>query len=186
MTRALLRAGARVVAVEPQRLYAEQIDKRATVEVAAVGRERGEAVLRLAPGAPELATVSPGWVQTIKTRFPQFQFSERITVPVTTMDDLIERHGTPVFCKIDAEGNDAEVIGGLSWPVKALSVEYAQEAVDVPLRVINLLGDLGRYQFALSKGRSLRLSPWISAEKARHALAGLPGLACGDLYARLM
>jgi FkbM family methyltransferase len=185
-TTALLRAGARVVAVEPQPDYAARIDKRATVECVAVGSTAGTAKLRLAPGAPELATLSQAWEKTIATRFPQFPYSGEITVPIVTLDHLIRKHGRPVFCKIDAEGYDAEVIAGLSEPITALSFEFAMEALDVALRAMRLLSELGQYRFAYSLGRSMKLSSWLDFVEAEAALRGLVGMAWGDVYARLV
>jgi FkbM family methyltransferase len=182
-TKALLRIGARVVAVEPQPEYAGRIDKGAAVELCAVGSSPGEAPLRLAPGAPELATLSDQWIESIGTRFPEFSHTEKISVPVTTLDALIDKYGEPAFCKIDTEGYDAEVIEGLSSPIRALCFELAMEALEVPFRSMGLLSQLADYQFAFSLGQSMTLSPWTSRIDAETSIRQLGAMSWGDVYA---
>lgn len=46
-----------------------------------------------------------------------------ISVPTETLDMAIEKFGTPEYIKIDVEGNEKEVISGLSKPVRFLSFE---------------------------------------------------------------
>jgi FkbM family methyltransferase len=43
---------------------------------------------------------------------------------MTTLDELIGKHGVPVFIKIDVEGFEEAVLQGLSQPVRALSFEF--------------------------------------------------------------
>jgi hypothetical protein len=156
------------------------------VECVAVGSAPGRAKLRLAPGAPELATLSQAWETSIATRFPQFPYIGETTVSVITLDQLIAKYGRPVFCKIDVEGYDAEVVAGLSEPITALSCEFAMEALDVAFRAMSLLSELGDYRFAYSLGRSMTLSSWMDFVEAEAALRGLAGMAWGDVYARVV
>ena len=46
-----------------------------------------------------------------------------ISVPTETLDMAIEKFGNPEYIKIDVEGNEKEVIAGLSKPVRFLSFE---------------------------------------------------------------
>jgi FkbM family methyltransferase len=183
-TDVFLALGARVVAVEPQEKYAAQITPRAVVETIALGATRGTATLMRADGAPELATVSTSWVQSIHERFPEHPYTDAIEVPMETLDDLIDRHGIPSFCKIDAEGHDAEVIRGLSTPLRALQCEFASESAEVPAEAIRLLSDLGDYSFSLSHGSAMRHSDWMTAERTLDVLDGLARGGWGDLLAR--
>lgn len=175
--------GARVVAVEPQAKYAALITRRAVVETVAVGSTRGRATLMLADGAPELATVSTDWVESIHERFPDHAYTDTVSVPMETLDILIGRHGLPSFCKIDAEGHDAEVIRGLSTPLRGFQCEFAAEATDVPAEAIRLLSVLGDYSFALSYGTSMKRSDWMTGERTTGMLRHLARDAWGDLLA---
>lgn len=46
-----------------------------------------------------------------------------ISVPTETLDMAIKKFGTPDYIKIDVEGNEKEVIAGLSIPIRFLSFE---------------------------------------------------------------
>jgi FkbM family methyltransferase len=183
-TEVFLALGARVIAVEPQATFAALITQRAVIEALAVGATRGTVTLMLANGAPELATVSANWVESIRERFPRHPYTDAIEVPMETLDDLIERHGVPSFCKIDAEGHDAEVVRGLSTPLRAVQCEFAAEAADVPVELIRLLSLLGDYSFAISHGTSMKRSDWMTAESMTDVLRHLEHDAWGDLLAR--
>jgi FkbM family methyltransferase len=117
---------------------------------------------------------------------PQVPYIGETTVLVITLDQLIAKYGRPVFCKIDVEGYDAEVVAGLSEPITALSCEFAIEALDVALRAMSLLSELGDYRFAYSLGRSMTLSSWMDFVEAEAALRRLAGMAWGDVYARVV
>src|SRR5690606_17525326 len=70
-TSALLRVGARVVAVEPQPAFAAFLRRRfrrypqVTVIAAALGPAAGRTRLHLSAAAPTVATVSPEWIERV-------------------------------------------------------------------------------------------------------------------------
>ena len=195
-TRALLDAGARCVALEPQPAFASLLarsfarEPRVTLETLAVGAAPGTATLHVSRRHPTVSTLSGEWIGEVgaSAGFERVRWDETVEVPVTTLDALIERHGVPDFCKIDVEGMEAEILAGLSVPVPLVAVEYVPAALGVARACVDRLGALGDYGFDLVRGEGARFAHgrWLGANEARAALdeAAADG-ASGDLYARL-
>ena len=191
---AFRRLGARVVACEPnpalvatlRRLYGN--DDKVTLEPVALGATSGEIDMRINSDNPTVSTASrefvsasqgaPGWEgQT---------WDEAISVPVTTLDTLIARHGAPAFIKIDVEGFEAEALAGLSRAVAALSFEFTTIQRGVAHACLARCQELGylRYNAALGESQTLAHDDWQSAEAIGRWLDALPMEAnSGDVYA---
>ena len=195
-TRCWRRLGARVVAVEPQpdlvrllrMLYRN--DSAVAIEPIALGREPGVATLLASEATPTVSTLSRAWIEQVRAGagFERVRWTRKIEVPVGTLDQLIERHGVPAFIKIDVEGYEAEVIAGLTTPVRALSFEYLASARGVAIACIERLATLGTYSYRWSAGESHRLveGHWLDAREMTDTLEALPADAgSGDVYARL-
>jgi len=190
------RLGARVVAVEPQpdfirilrRLYGR--DRGVAIVPAAVSRVAGEATLLVSERTPTVTTLSNTWAERVGAdpAFRGVAWAPGARVPVTTLDALIAAHGCPDFVKVDVEGYEAEVLAGLSTPVRALSFEYLAAARDIALACVDRLSALGDYEYNLSPGESHRFAAprWLAAAAIRSTLLGLaPDAGSGDIYARL-
>ncbi|MFD0532872.1 FkbM family methyltransferase [Actinomadura luteofluorescens] len=118
--------GARVVAVEPQpdclrvlRLFFGR-DRGVALVPGAAGAEPGRARLALSTATPTVSSMSPGWIKAVTTDrgFARVRWDRSVGVEVTTLDELIAVHGVPAFCKIDVEGFEADVLAGLSRPLR--------------------------------------------------------------------
>jgi FkbM family methyltransferase len=192
-TQFFLQLGARVVAVEPQprcvaRLREIRSDNLA-IEELALGAAPGTATLRIAQ-ASYVSSLAHGWIERVREsgRFAELDWRDTLEVRVSTLDELIARHGTPAFCKIDVEGYEAEVIEGLSQPLPAVSFEFTAEWSEAAERTLARLELLGFTQFNFSVGESLRLEwpEWRDAETLRAFLASAQQqeLFWGDVYAR--
>lgn len=195
-TAAFSALGARVVSLEPHpdlvpwltRMVGRRPD--VTVRAEAVGRERGSARLAVSDATPTLSTLADGWRERIVTENPTFRgarWNRSVEVPVTTLDALIDRYGEPAFCKVDVEGHEAEVLAGLSRPLRALSVEFVRGGLDVAVACVRRLDTLDTYEFNAIRGedRSYALASWTDAAGAIAWLeAGAAGASSGDLYAR--
>lgn len=188
------RLGARVLAVEPQpgpglviRML-HGLDRKVTLLPAAVGAQDGELELRVNSRNPTVSTASLDFVAAAKGA-PGWEgqvWDSVIRVPMVTLDSLIGRFGTPAFVKIDVEGFEDAVIGGLSKALPTLSFEFTTISRDVAQRCVDLIEALGSYQFNVALGETQRFvfEHPTDAQTLLAYLNDLPHEAnSGDVYA---
>lgn len=114
-----LEAGAHVICIEPQANCCEILQKKyessSRVRIVSKGLSyyNGTISFSVCSQANTISTCSKEW-QTSSRFTGDYVWDKQITIPVTTLDDLIEQFGKPIFCKIDVENYEFEVLKGLN------------------------------------------------------------------------
>jgi len=187
---ALLEAGARVVAFEPNpRVLPElkarcQQGKNWSLVAAAVGSGAANTTF-YARELHELSSLSDSWEgsETVAT----------YTVPVVTLDSAIQRFGAPIFCKLDVEGWELEVLLGLSQPVPLLSFEFHldERGIAKTTACLERLAQFGPAHVNVTADESSRFhfKEWIPLQEFIAWFPGdlshtLPGYLFGDIFIR--
>lgn len=191
--RAALDAGARVVAVEPQpacravlrRLYGKT--DRVSLVPEAIGAAPGRTTLHVSRRNPTVSSTDAGWIETVgrDPGFARVRWDAAVDVPVTTLDQLIDRFGEPAYCKVDVEGSEAAVLAGLGRPLPRLSFEALTAAPDATRACLDRLAELGDYRFNLleGEGTAFALEAWVDGPTLLQRLERAP--AHVDVHARL-
>jgi FkbM family methyltransferase len=182
----LLRAGARVVAVEPQPGCVAQLRancghrRRLTVVQAVVGRAAGTATLHLRPHHAS-SSLRADWLgHAVGT----------LRVPMVTLASLVERHGSPDYLKIDVEGVEEEVLATLPHPLPLVSFEYLRDELGRVAACLEMVAPDGRGEVNLTLPGPLRfaLPAWMPLDEFRATmadrLAGPGAPAWGDVWVR--
>jgi len=200
-TRAFLKIGATVIAVEPQDICMQKLlnkyrnNNKVFLVHKALGSKEGKGNLMLS-SSHTVSSMSKEWIDCIKdsdmffTSTSAFQWHKTVSVPITTLDKLIEKYGRPTLCKIDVEGFEYQVIKGLSQPVKMISFEFTPtpEFISLAIKSIRHLSTIGNVKFNYSYGESmtLALSKWVNTGKICNILSSIPRKTAfsGDIYAR--
>ena len=193
--RAFAALGCRVVALEPQPDFARVLralfsrSSQIVVVEAAVSDAPGRVTLSLSERTPTVTTLAPKWrdARAREAGFAGVEWNRSIEVEATTLDLLIERFGAPAFVKIDCEGSETAILGGLTLAVSALSFEYLPWTPEEAEACVARLNSLGPYEFNWSAGESSRLASdgWLSGRELLEALRTPDAQRRpGDVYAR--
>ncbi|MBF0593931.1 MAG: FkbM family methyltransferase [Candidatus Omnitrophica bacterium] len=145
-----LRLGAKVVAVEPQEecfIFLKNIYRNNPNVVLinkALDSNSGLRKEMFISEANALSSLSLDFVEHAgKTAWKGYTWNGRQAVMTDTLDALIALHGVPVFCKIDVEGYEHNVIQGLKRLIPVISFESTPLTRESTFKVLDHLSGLG-------------------------------------------
>ncbi len=186
--------GAKVICIEPQQKCVEQLQSRfkdnEDIVIIPKGLSDKEEVITLYTSAASsvIATMSDKWKS--EGRFAEnTHWDESKEVEVTTLDTLIAGYGLPVFCKIDVEGFEKNVIRGLTHKIPVVSFEFTKEFLKDAIDCLNLLENLGPIEVNYSLGESMLFANqvFLSKEKCIAQITNNPDkLLWGDFYVKFL
>ena len=186
--------GAMVVAVEPNSDCLRHIKiayamERIEVIQAAVGARNGLAVINLSDERDDLSSLSQEWIGVMEREHEEYKglWAKQATVPLLTLDTLIERYGIPDFIKIDVEGYEEFVLDGLSAQPPLLSFEINPARPDVTMRCLDksAFGPESVFNFALGDPTGLELADWVKKEEMKAIVGALQKREKhGDVFVR--
>ena len=185
----LLRMGARVVAVDPQPAAMRELKAR-------LGHNKNltcvEAGVADKPGQLNLYLHDQVGTTSMLQDWSAGKTTGKITVPVTTLDDLIARFGVPKYCKIDVEGFELNVLQGLNKKIRLLSLEFHSDPKNMTItsRCLNLLEQQGDIEINIISFRNYEFAwqKWVLRNdferKFAAELSDNPAFAYGDIFIR--
>jgi FkbM family methyltransferase len=199
-TEIFLKLGARVVAVEPQDICMQELEKkycnnkRVVLIKKAISDNQGEEKIMISD-SHTLSSMSNEWINSIKSSemffvsTQAFSWQKSAKVQVTTLSNLIKEYGNPAFCKIDVEGYEYKVLKSLSDPIKMVSFEFTptQEFILSAINTVEHLASIGKVKFNYSFGESISLvlNKWVGPDVISNILLNLSKKTpiSGDIYA---
>jgi FkbM family methyltransferase len=192
-TTAFLSLGAgKVIAVEPTPGVFENVrDNRLTVLGIAVGQMQGRMTFNLS-NYSTMNSLSADWLEKVAKNVPGGpapKWIGRIEVEVSTLDKLIEDYGMPDFIKIDVEGNELEVLRGLTKAPRFLSFEFHSESFEAAISCVqqSCFPPEARFNYIIGEpyGKvKLELAEWCGANLMVRFIKSK--LSSGGLYGDIL
>ncbi len=184
--------GATVVAIEPTSYCVNYLkalfvdDPKVIVLPVALGEKEGTGEININEKLPVLSTMSNKWINN--SRFSENNlWNKKETITITTLDSLISKYGTPVFCKIDVEGFEYEVISGLSSSIPFISFEFMYEFIEDTMKILDKINDLypGEFNFNVGEEMDLFQKTWSNKQSLLSSLRNENNPTLwGDIYVR--
>jgi FkbM family methyltransferase len=193
LTRVFESIGAKVIAVEPNPDCLRHIELTTSTESvktlqAAIGEKGGLGVIQVSDRKDKMSSLSESWREAMSNENSHFVglWKRELTVPIVTLDSMVERFGRPFYVKIDVEGYEEQVLKGLSYCPPLLSFEFNKSFFDPALRSLESpLFEQAEFNFTLVDPAGFELHEWVNLNTLKRALVELGnGKGLGDIFVR--
>ena len=162
----LIKNNINVIMFEPQPECLKELNKlylnNPLVKIVpkALGKFIGKMDLNINTKEPTVSTLAKHWQLG---RFSHFKWDQKITIEITTLDEMIKKFGSPNYIKIDVEGFEYDVLLGLSKKAGIISFEFTSEFINDAYKCIDHLISLNYSQFNFSLGERQKFySKWTN------------------------
>ena len=195
-TEAWLALGAQVVCIEPQSDRMARIEKRfvgnnnlRTIRKA-IGNAKHMGIMRVNDATPGAGTLTENVARMAISRNDPLSknWEKEEPVEITTLDEIINQHGLPDFCQINAKGYEVEILQGLNHSLRSLAFGYLAHAPQYALDCLTQLERFGDYEFKWTYADESEFAAprWVNVHAIRTVLRGFHAHErSGDIYARL-
>lgn len=192
----ILKLGARVVAVEPQKECIKYLKikfgNKINIVDKALGSAKGVKEIYVSDKHNTISSFSEDWIDSVKSsgRFQNSNWEKGEQIEMTTFDEVIKKYGQPVFAKIDVEGFELDVLMGLSAALQYVSVEYTvPEQTNKVIDCIKRLCEINPHiECNYSKGEEMQLAlnKWLSVNEMLELVQSknFNDTRFGDIYVR--
>lgn len=155
--------------------------KNVDIEAVAISNYIGSGILYIEYPGSALNSINPEWKDILETQNngrweTSIQFSDKaIPVITTTLDELIKKYGEPDYIKIDVEGNEINVLKGLTLPFKFLSYEvllpeFLNDAISC-MDMLSVIKPTTVFNYAVEE--KLKLPQFVDSENFKKILYNL-------------
>lgn len=187
--------GLKIVAIEPQPQCLKYLRKVFGSRILTVNKGLGEKIEEremFIANADTVSTFSKDWIKTTKEsgRFDKCEWDKKMTVQMSTLDNLIQEYGKPQFIKIDVEGFELEVLNGLNHSINFISYEYAvPEQTEMVINCLNRLKNISpdiECNYSIGESMEWARKNWVSVEEMiKHIQTNeFVATSFGDMYVK--
>jgi FkbM family methyltransferase len=186
----------KVVAVEPQSFCRKVLRARFGNKITLINKGLGEKeeikTMYISTLSNQISSFSKEWIDSVKKdRFSTENWDRQEEMELTTLEKLITQFGIPSFVKIDVEGFEVNVLGGLITPVPSLSFEYTvPEEIGKVIACLDKLNHISPkyvYNYSIGESMVLELNEYYNSECFKTLIKSGAFLetSFGDIYAKI-